>query len=131
MKKKKDYDHLKASRLLRSDIELFGGIKEFASLLKVSPFSVRYWIQNGVPIIPTLTETDDPTRLWVNPYFDQEGIKQFGYRPLAVYVPWFASQMGDSVKYLPRIKIMSNAGTAPKIKDARHNQLLCSGGKRK
>lgn len=60
-----------------------------------------YMIQNGVPIIPTLTETDDPTRLWVNPYFDQEGIKQFGYRPLAVYVPWFASQMASTTTYDP------------------------------
>lgn len=51
-----------------------------------------FMVQNGIPIVPTGTETDDPSQLWINPYFDDAGIRQFGYRPLAVYVPWFASE---------------------------------------
>lgn len=60
-----------------------------------------FMIQNGVPIIPTETETDDASKQWINPYFDVAGIRQFGYRPLVVYVPWFASQTTSTSTYDP------------------------------
>lgn len=45
---------------------------------------------NSATPIPTSSPDDDPRSLWINPYYDDAGISQFGWKPLAINIPWFA-----------------------------------------
>lgn len=58
-----------------------------------------YLFGQGAASAPSPSLFDNTT--WSNPYYDKAGIDQFGYRPMMLEVPWFASYQKNEIKYDP------------------------------